>query len=296
VSRVELSAAVRYDRFDFEADDNFPVAPNNPDDSGTRVMDAISPSAGVFIDVAPALGIFASAASALETPTTTELTNRPEGAGGFNPSLEPQKAVTLEGGVRGQLAARLGYEVSVFHTDVQDELVPFEVPAQAGRSFYRNAGASTHKGVEAALRAALTDALSARVTWSHVNARFDEFTVGTSSFAGNRVPGLAPNHVEGLVRGEWRRWFGDVKVEWVDEVPVDNAGASSSPAYTVVDLRTGLEEYVVGGLSISPFVGVANVMDEDYNASVSVNAVGGRFFEPGPGRTFHVGLSAAWAR
>jgi iron complex outermembrane receptor protein len=37
-------------------------------------------------------------------------------------------------------------------------------------------------------------------------------------------------------------------------------------------------------------------MDENYNGSVSVNAVGGRFFEPGPGRTFHVGLNAAWAR
>jgi iron complex outermembrane receptor protein len=182
----------------------------------------------------------------------------------------------------------------VFHTDVKDELVPFEVPQQPGRSFYRNAGASTHKGVEAAVRAALSDVLSAQLTWTRVDARFDAFTVGASNFAGKRVPGLAPNHLEGLLRAEWRRWFGDVKVEWLDDVPVNNAGDASSPAYTVVDLRGGLEGYPLGGVSLSPFLGVSNVFDENYNSSVTVNAVGGRFFEPGPGRTFHVGLSAAW--
>jgi iron complex outermembrane receptor protein len=298
VSRLELSAALRYDRFHFEAEDNFPVSATNADDSGDRVMDAISPSAGFFVDVAPAVGLFGSVASALETPTTTELTNRPEGAGGFNPTLEPQEALTIEGGVRGQLAARLGYELSVFHTDVENELVPFEVPQQPGRSFYRNAGASTHKGVEAAVRAALTDELSAQVTWTHVDARFEAFTVGASNFAGNRVPGLAPNHLEGLLRAEWRRWFGDVKVEWVDDVPVNNANeaGTSSPAYTVLDLRAGLDEYLLGGLSLSPFVGVQNVLDEAYNSSVTVNAVGGRYFEPGPARTFHVGLNVAWSR
>jgi iron complex outermembrane receptor protein len=298
LGRLEVSAAARFDRFRFEADDNFAVTLANPDDSGERIMQAVSPSAGFFVDLTDQIGIFGNIATALETPTTTELTNRPTGAGGFNPDLEPQKARTIEGGVRGQLNGRLGYEVSYFHTDVQDELVPFEVPQQPGRSFYRNAGESSHKGVEAALRAELTEVLSAQLTWSHVNARFEAFTVGTTSFAGNRVPGLAPNHVEGLLRAEWQRWFGDVKAEWVDDVPVDNANseAAVSPAYTVFDVRTGLAGYELAGLSLSPFVGVQNLLDEDYNSSVSVNAVGGRFFEPGPGRTFHFGLNVAWAR
>jgi hypothetical protein len=36
------------------------------------------------------------------------------------------------------------------------------------------------------------------------------------------------------------------------------------------------------------------VFGRTYNASVVVNAAGGRYFEPGPGRTFFVGLDAAF--
>ena len=37
-------------------------------------------------------------------------------------------------------------------------------------------------------------------------------------------------------------------------------------------------------------IGIANLLDEEYNSSVVVNAFGGRYFEPGPGRTVHAGL------
>jgi hypothetical protein len=33
------------------------------------------------------------------------------------------------------------------------------------------------------------------------------------------------------------------------------------------------------------------VLDARYNASVTVNAFGGRYYEPGPGRTVYLGLA-----
>jgi len=56
--------------------------------------------------------------------TTTELTNRPSGAGGFNATLEPQKATNYEIGVRGDVAGRLNYSVALFDAEVRDELSP----------------------------------------------------------------------------------------------------------------------------------------------------------------------------
>ena len=296
--RVELSAALRYDRFSFEADDDF-VSGTDVDDSGERVLDALSPSLGVFVDVARALGLYASVSIALETPTTTELTNRPTGAGGFNPDLEPQHALTLEAGVRGWVGTRLGYELSAFRTSLQDELVPFEVPQQPGRVFFRNAGESRHDGVEAAVRAVPSDFLSFQLSWSHIDARFEEYEVAGQDLSGNKVPGLAPDRVEGLVRVEGTRWFADVDGEWVSEIPVADRPAGAQPeteAYQLLDLRAGLRGLALGGLELSPFGGVSNVFDETYVGSVAVNAFGGRFFEPGPGRTFHIGLSAGWTR
>ena len=48
----------------------------------------------------------------------------------------------------------------------------------------------------------------------------------------------------------------------------------------------------LGGMIVSPWVALINALDEDYIASIAVNAFGGRFFEPGPDRSFQVGLRA----
>ena len=60
------------------------------------------------------------------------------------------------------------------------------------------------------------------------------------------------------------------------------------------DARLGFEGLDLGGLEASPFVAVQNVLDAWYNSSVIVNAFGKRFYEPGPGRTFLLGLGISW--
>jgi iron complex outermembrane receptor protein len=52
----------------------------------------------------------------------------------------------------------------------------------------------------------------------------------------------------------------------------------------------------MGDAMVAPFVGIANVFDETYVASVVPNAFGGRYYEPGPGRTFQVGVGVTWTR
>ena len=49
---------------------------------------------------------------------------------------------------------------------------------------------------------------------------------------------------------------------------------------------------------LTPVIGVQNVFDRQYVGSVAVNAAGAtmaatKFYEPAPGRTWYVGLSAA---
>ena len=295
--RIELSAALRWDRFSFDAEDNF-VAAGDPDDSGDRVMDALSPSLGVFLDAHRALGLYASVSTSLETPTTTELANRPTGAGGFNPDLEPQRGVTWEGGIRGLAGSRLGYELTVFRTDIEDELVSFEVPQDPGRVYFRNAGASKHQGWEAALRAVPADFLSLQLAWSHIDAEFEEYEVEGVDLSGNKVPGLNPDRIEGLVRFEGERWFVDFDAELAGRTPVADRPPGAQPEtqkYELLDARAGVRDLALERLVISPYAGISNVFDRSYVSSVAVNAFGSRYFEPGPGRTFHVGLRAAWS-
>lgn len=284
-----IHAALRYDRIQFEAEDRF-ITQDGVDDSGTRTMDALSPSLGGRLET-PVATVFGSFSSFLQTPTTTELANRPTGAGGFNPELDPTTGWTLEGGLRGTVASRLGWEVVGFYTALNDELVSFEVPTDPGRSFFRNVGESYYQGMETALRLALPDGITARLAWTLVEARFDS---GTE--AGNRIPGRTPNVVEALLAGRSGVLSWQATARWNDDTPVNDANTAEAPSWWTVDLRAGAPGIQVGSAVLEPWVSVENALDENYISSVAVNAFGGRFFEPGPGRTFSLGLRAALGR
>ena len=292
--RLDAVGAVRFDRFNFRADDNFTAA-DNPDDSGTRGMSGLSPSLGFHLDLG-AHGLFASVARSFETPTTTELANQPNRAGGFNPDLEPQRGWTVEGGMRGDLGGGVAYDLAAFSSNLTNQLVPFEVPSAPSRRFYRNVGRSRLRGFEASARTALSSLLSARVTYGYVDARFTEFSVRGNDFADNRIPGIAPHRLEASLRAGRGPWFGELRIEARDDVPANDANDATADSFTLVDLRFGATEIAAGNMRLSPFAGITNLTDVRYATSVVVNAFGGRYFEPGPDRGGYVGMSIAWER
>lgn len=293
-NRLNLVGALRFDHFNFRADDRFTAA-GNPDDSGSRAMAALSPSLGLHIDLG-GHGLFASLARSFETPTTTELANQPDRAGGFNPGLEPQRGWTAEGGIRGELGGGAAYDLAAFSSSLANQLVPFEVPSAPGRRFYRNAGRSRVRGFEASLHTALSSVLSTRVAYGYVDARFTEFTVGGNDYADNRVPGIAPHRLEAGLRAARGPWFGELRVEVRDAVPANDSNEAGADGFTLVGLRFGATEVGSGSLRLSPFAGITNLTNVRYASSVVVNAFGGRFFEPGPDRGGYVGMSIVWDR
>src|SRR5438046_4405792 len=92
-------------------------------------MRALSGSLGVAVTPSDVVTVYGNIGTSFETPTTTELTNRPSGAGGFNPPLEPQKATNYEIGVRGAGRGRRNYSVPRFDAGVADGLIRFPAPA-----------------------------------------------------------------------------------------------------------------------------------------------------------------------
>lgn len=291
---LAVLAGARVDAFSFRAEDR--LLSDGADDSGERALGALSPSLGVVWEAAPRVELFGSLATSFETPTTTELANRPQGAGGFNPDLEPTRAVTVEAGVRARVGATWSLEGTLFRTDLRDEMVPFEVPTSPGRTFYRNAGESSHQGWELTAEGRPVPHVLLRAAYTRVDARFEAYAVGASDFAGNRIPGLAPHRLDGRAVAEARFGYAEVRAVWQDEIPVDDAGTEASPSSLVADVRVGAHRLGWGRLGAAPFFAVTNVLARRYNASVVVNAFGGRFYEPGPGRAFQAGVTVTVGR
>ena len=285
--RVQFTAGVRWDYYDFSAGDR---KLDDGDQSGDRTMDAISPSVGVTIAAAPGVNIFSSFATAYETPTTVELSNTPTGEGGFNQELEPQDLRSLEVGVRGLIEpARLRYEAAVYVSTVENVLVTFQNPLS--QDFFRNAGRSSRDGVELLLEWAPNASFNTRFSYTYQDFVFEEFTTGSSDFAGKLEPGAPPHRL--FAGFNYTAPFGlrsGATVRWVDAYTLNNANTVFNWASTVVDLRFGFDAKW-GDVDVRPFVGIDNLFDERYNSSAITNAVGGRYYEPSPGREVYVGLT-----
>ena len=286
-------AGLRYDNHDFTVTDNVPVTADNADDSGSRSMSAVSPSLGISVPVGEDVNVFSSFGTVFNTPTTSELGNREDAPGGFNPNLDPMRGESYELGIRGRIGSNAAFEVTGYQTNLRDELVRFELEGFDDVSFFRNSGESRHRGLEATFSVASTDGLvRGDLTYTHTDAEFLEYSVGDDDFSGNRIPGVAPNRAQARVRVSPNLWWAEVAVSYVDDVQVNDRNAAVAPSYSLVDLRAGLQEIALGGIVVSPWVALLNILDEDYFASVAVNAFGSRFFEPGPDQSVQIGLRA----
>jgi iron complex outermembrane receptor protein len=294
--KAQLTMGVRFDNVEFEVTDRYFVDGLN--DSGALEFEHTSPMIGATYEVAPRLTLYGSLSSSFETPTTTEL-NRPDLAGGFNPDVDPQIADSLEIGIRGSLSERQRYEIVVFNIDVKDELIPLQVPGQPGRNYYVNAAKTAHDGIELSWSSQPTDRLATTLSYT-----YSDFTFTEGLSAGNVIPGTSENVLFGqLIYTHPRGWFIAGDAIFIDEQFGDNANTAAGlvDSYTLANLRAGYD-VDLGKMTLSPYVGINNVFDEDYISNVRVNpfvapgapATTGRFFEPGPTRNLYAGVTMNW--
>ena len=292
---VRLTLGLRYDQLDFDVSD---FLLTNGDDSGQRTFDAFSPMLGLVLSPSEELNLYVNISTAFETPTTTELANRPTGEGGFNPDLDPQRATNYEIGAKGGFywnklvsAARFRYDLALFSISVRDELIPFEAPNMPGRRFFRNAGFSTHSGLEFGLQAIILEGLTTSLAYTYSDFRFEDFRTEDSVFDDNHIPGIPSHQLHTELSYQHPAGIdGSVELIAVDDFFVDDANTEKNDAYTVVNLRFDYfhqsEEW-----QLTPFIGVNNLFNRAYNASVRINAFGGRYFEPAPGISVFSGVS-----
>jgi iron complex outermembrane receptor protein len=289
---VRLHGAIRYDQVTFSVVDDL-VDSSDGDDSGERAMSALSPSLGVAWTPLDALTFFANVATGFETPTTTELANRPDGSGGFNPELEPQRSLSFEAGARIATAA-VAFEAVGYHMRVADELIPFEVQGQPGRDYFRNAGSAVHRGVEVSLVLRPIERLRLHASGALTDARFEEFAIGDDRFDGNRVPGVAPLSLSAGARYTIAGLTIGLDLRHQSETAVDDANGSFASAYALVGGRIGYGGFAIAlagrAITIAPYLGIDNALDTRYSGSIVPNAAGGRYYEPGRGRTVYGGI------
>ncbi|OOC50291.1 TonB-dependent receptor family protein [Thioalkalivibrio sp. AKL8] len=287
-----LVAGARHDRIRMSIDDHFVERFDDGDDvtdrSGRRTFDETSGMAGLIWHFRPEYRAYVNVATNFETPTFTEFAN-PEGGGGFNPEVDPQRARSIEVGIRRE-NPQLSWEASVYATRVRDELSPYQLEGQGDRTFYTNAGRTARDGVELSADWRLNPQWTLSAAASLNRFRFREFEDAEGvRHDGNRMPGLPREQL--FVEADWRDgpWFVTVDALHVGSRYVDNANTEKVGPQTTLNLRAG-RFWQQGDTRAEAFVAANNLLDADNVDNIRINAAGGRYYEPAPGLTLMAGV------
>lgn len=285
-----INGALRRDEVRFRVSDSLL---GDGDDSGTIEFEDWSPFFGVQWRVDSQVSFFFNYTESFETPTTTELDN-PQG-GGFNPDIQSQTARTGEVGLQKEWKLARGtvfFDMALYRTEISDSLVGYELPEFPGREFYRNAGESSRQGVELQ---AIWDSgvgLLLQLDWTYSDFQYENFRAGDHDYSGNRLPGIPENFGGITVRHTHPNgFFAEWQTRWVGNFFADDANRTRVPPHSVSHLRlawrftTKLAEW-------EPFLAIQNLLDEEYFDNIRLNAFGGRYYEPAPGRNLYAGLRA----
>ena len=306
VRDVVLSGGARYDAVRFDVADEHLT--DGVDNSGARTMSAVSGSIGASLVRDLRFSPYVTVSTSFETPTTTELANQPNSAGGFNSALDPQRSVNYELGARGTVGP-VTYSVAGFVGRVRDAIVQYlEV---SGRGYFTNAGRMKNDGLELGVNGRVLEQLQLFGSYTYANYRYETYRIvsGTEvdTLDGKRVPGVPQAFIRlGLRAGPWRGLALDADHTMASSIFADDAntlwvnGWSGGGPGIVNGLGSGVTNVRLtwegrsGGAWLQPFVAVNNLSDRSYVSALTINGVGGRVFETAPGRNWYLGAEIGW--
>jgi iron complex outermembrane receptor protein len=294
-ARITVEAGTRYDAVRFDVEDK--LLTDGVDNGGDRTMSALSGSIGVAFQASENVTLYAQGSTAFETPTTTELVNQTGAAAGFNPDLDPQRAVNVEAGFRSRLGV-LDLSATGFVTSVRDAII--QVREVGGRAYFANAGETRNRGIEAGASVLVSRRLSLQAAYTLADYTFTDYVLVNGAVAdtltGNRLSGVPRNFLRAGVRaGPYAGFTLDL-----DQVVSSSLFADDLNTIEVADWGAGVTNLRAtwtggsGGLRLTPFVSVQNLFDRRYVGSVTINGAFGRVFEPSPGRNAYVGLEVRY--
>ncbi len=242
--------------------------------------------------------MFASYRHGFRTPSQGQLFQQNSAANTVD--LEPVKVDSYEGGIRGQLGARMLYQISLYNMKMTDDILTFITPANTREAV--NAGATRHKGIEIGVGVALLKDLRLDAAYSNSSQRYLEWVPRESTnpaqrvdYSGNLIE-TAP-HTLGNVLLTYSPSIlggGRVAAEWtsVGSYATNPENTNFYDGYRVVNLHFN----AVPLKNAEIFARLINLTDRRYGEVVTYDAFQGEQFTPGAPRSLFAGLRYRWQR
>jgi outer membrane receptor protein involved in Fe transport len=287
-----------------------------PELNGDHTFKRFNPAAGLNFNPTPALSTYLAYSEGMRAPTPIELTCADPAApcrlpNNFlaDPPLEKVVSKTMEAGVRGRWTEALGWNASVYRTDLNDDIIFISSGGAVNAGFFQNAGKTRRQGLELGMHGRVGK-LNLAANYGYIDATFQSALrlnspANSSAVSndiqvspGNKMPGI-PEHslklrmeydfTETVSVGTNIRYFSSQYARG-DENNQDANG--KLPGYTLVNLDARVQL----NKKLMFFGRITNLFDKEYE---TLGVLGENFFN-GPGRTFDAANvtaehSARWA-
>ena len=300
-----LTAGASYNRLRYQID-RISSAAANPGGYGVArdFRPQVSPRLALLKELTPNISAYASVSTGFASPTEAEL--RPSD-GSISRDLQAERGTSYELGSRGTLlAGRLNFDVALFDFELRNTIVS-RSNAQ-GIQLFANAGTTHQRGAEVAASGWLwqpptppgapSPAAGLRLWASYAYNRFRfgtyESAVG-QQYGGNQLTGSAPHTLSaGLDFSQAVGFYLSPTVSHQAAIPLNDANTDYAAGYWTVGSRAGWRRTLAGRLSLDVYGGVANATNCRYSLGNDLNAFGGRYFQPAPGRNYYGGALLGW--
>ncbi|WP_299761200.1 TonB-dependent receptor [uncultured Pontibacter sp.] len=255
----------------------------------------LSPRVALLKQLTDQVSIHASISSGFSPPTEEEILTSD---GQLNEELEAEKGTNYEAGIRGfGLGGNLYFDVVGYYFKLKETIVSRQDVSSV--AVFRNVGNTDQKGIEANISYTLvnepTQQLSLLKVWTsytYSHFRFDEYQQNENNYSGNELTGVAPHAATaGLDVSTSFGLYLNLTANYVDEIPLNDENTVYADSYLVAGARLGIKRQLGQHFGLELFSGIDNLSDKKYSLGNDLNAFGGRFFQPAPGRNYYGGLS-----
>jgi len=258
-----------------------------------------SPKIGLTYKLLPSVSIYATAAKGFSTPTLAEI--HPSD-GRFEQHLQAERGWNLEAGIRGQaLNGQLAFEGNLYDFRLKKAIV--RRVDENDVEYYINAGVTSQKGAELWVQYRLfaqnrldqfISQLQLSGSYSYQPFRFVDYQVEDNNYDGNPLTGVPKNiFVFTLNIQSKTGLYLHTVLNATSSIPLNDAATVYADRYQLLQAKTGYR-FNCHKTGFDLYFGMDNILNQAYSLGNDINAYGGRYFNPAPGRNFFTGIQLSF--
>lgn len=292
-NRLGIEAALSLNNYQYHFKNIFPAT----QDAFTRkqLNPQFMPRAGISYRIVHNLVWRASLSKGYSPPTLAEI--RPSDNTIYS-GLQSEYGWNYETGFRfNSIDHRWYADLVVFKFDLQQAIV--RRVNDDGAEYFVNAGGTNQTGLEFQFSGELLkhrtqsfiQGLDLQNSFTWYNFTFSDYSNDEVSYSGNKLTGVPKFVSVSSLKIFFPKGFHlFLSYNYTDKIPLNDGNSVYASSYHLFGSKLSWGYTHKNKVHLQLFVGAENILNVSYSLGNDLNAVGGRYYNPSPGRTYYFGI------